>query len=152
MLVGNLHEESLVAQRIVYDAIIESVGSVSSVVVDNALLTYVRGSHARYQTALEQKRKAQSDLDKHTAAKKRAAEQIKELQAKKASLVQTATAEATKIEVEIAELKKNWICSYENEVCHHTVIADNIDPNCCFSGNVLYRILLFLVVLTCTLW
>jgi hypothetical protein len=105
ILVENLHEESLVAQRIVYDPI-QSVGSVSSVVVDNALLTYVRGSHARYQTALEQKRKAQSDLDKHTAAKKRAAEQIKELQAKKASLVQTATAEATKIEVEIAELKK----------------------------------------------
>jgi hypothetical protein len=105
ILVENLHEESLVAQRIVYDPI-QSVGSVSSVVVDNALLTYVRGSHARYQTALEQKRKAQSDLDKHTAAKKRAAEQIKELQAKKASLIQTATAEATKIELEVAELKK----------------------------------------------
>lgn len=105
MLVENLHEDSLVAQRIVYDGV-QSAGGVTSVNIDNAMLSYVRGSHARYQEALKRKREAESELDKQQAGQKRAAEHIKLLTAKKAKLVQDTTAETHKLDMEIAELKR----------------------------------------------
>ena len=105
MLVENLHEDSLVAQRTVYDSV-QSAGGVTSVPIDNSMLSYVRGSHARYLLAMEEKRKTMSELEKQKASKKRAADAIKDLQAKKAKLVQDASVEAKKMDMEIAELKK----------------------------------------------
>ena len=40
MLVENLHEESLVAQRVVYDAI-QSAGGIKSIQIDRSLLSFV---------------------------------------------------------------------------------------------------------------
>ena len=105
MLVENLHEDSLVAQRTVYDAV-QAEGGVTSVNIDKPLLMYVRGSHARYQAALECKRKATSELDQKTAAKKKACEQIKVLQTKKAKFMEEAATESRKVDMEIAELQK----------------------------------------------
>jgi len=105
MLVENLHEDSLVAQRTVYDSL-QSAVCLTSVPIDNSMLSYVRGSHARYLLAMEEKRKTMSELEKQKASKKRAADAIKDLQAKKAKLVQDASVEAKKMDMEIAELKK----------------------------------------------
>lgn len=105
MLVENLHEESLVAQRIVYDAV-QSAGGIASLNIDKNLLCYVRGSNARYNEALEGKRKEAQEEDKQLADRKRAAEQIKALKVKKSKVVEEAAVEAHKIDFEIAELQK----------------------------------------------
>ena len=105
MLVENLHEDSLIAQRIVYDEV-QSAGGIASIKLDIALLSYVRGSHARYEQALSCRRKAEDDASKKLAATKRAEEQIRNLKAKKAKLMQDTTAEAHKMDLEIAELEK----------------------------------------------
>ena len=105
MLVENLHEDSLVAQRTVYDAV-KSKGGLSfcNTIIDKNLLKYVRGSNARYKAALEQKRLAASEEEKQLNARKRAADQIKV--EKKARLMQDSAAEAHKIDFEIAELER----------------------------------------------
>jgi hypothetical protein len=54
MLVENLQEQSLVAQRSVYDCIKEA-GDVLSVDINKTMLQYVRGSRSRYEEALEKK-------------------------------------------------------------------------------------------------
>ena len=107
MLVENLHEDSLVAQRTVYDAV-KSKGGLSfcNTIIDKNLLKYVRGSNARYKAALEQKRLAASEEEKQLNARKRAADQIKVLKEKKARLMQDSAAEAHKIDFEIAELER----------------------------------------------
>ena len=105
MLVENLHEDLLMAQRIVYDEV-QSAGGIASIKLDIALLSYVRGSYARYEQALSCRRKAEDDASKKLAATKRAEEQIRNLKAKKAKLMQDTTAEAHKMDLEIAELEK----------------------------------------------
>jgi len=52
------------------------------------------------------KRKALSELDQQIAARKRAAEQIKLMEAKKAKLMIEASNEARKVDSEITELQK----------------------------------------------
>ena len=106
-LVENLHEESLVAQRIVHDHI-NAVGGLQSVNIDKSLLQFVRGSHHRYTQALEQKRKERSDAEKEIAAKKRIGSEVKKLIAKKAKLEESIAQEKNKIDMEIAELQKNF--------------------------------------------
>jgi len=66
----------------------------------------MRGAHSKYQDALERKRQAASDLDKRAAAKRKAADEIKTLLAKKATLAETAAQDARKLDLEIAELQK----------------------------------------------
>ena len=101
MLVENLHEESLIAQRIVYDAV-QSAGGLTSVKIDKPLLSYVRGSFARYDEALKRKREAGIEEDKRRASKTKADAEIKELEAKKAKMLESALI----IERDIAELKR----------------------------------------------
>ena len=55
MLVENLHEESLVAQRQVYDAVL-AAGGVAAVEIEKSMLQHVRGAHSRYQECLRKKR------------------------------------------------------------------------------------------------
>jgi len=52
MLVDNLQEESLVAQRTVYDSL-QASGGLIGVNIDKSLLQFVRGAHRGYQEALE---------------------------------------------------------------------------------------------------
>ena len=106
-LVENLHEESLVAQRIVHDHI-NAVGGLQSVNIDKSLLQFVKGSHHKYTQALEQKRKERSDAEKEIAAKKRIGSEVKKLIAKKAKLEESIAQEKNKIDMEIAELQKNF--------------------------------------------
>ena len=50
-LVENLQEDSLVAQRTVYDAV-KACDGMAAVDISKAMLQYVRGSNARYNDAL----------------------------------------------------------------------------------------------------
>src|SRR6266516_3232799 len=56
ILVENLHEESVVAQRQVYDAV-HDAGGIACVDVNKAMLQFVRGAHSRYEQCLALKRR-----------------------------------------------------------------------------------------------
>ena len=84
------------------------MGGLQSVNIDKSLLQFVRGSHHRYTQALEQKRKERSDAEKEIAAKKRIGSEVKKLIAKKAKLEESIAQEKNKIDMEIAELQKNF--------------------------------------------
>ena len=85
MLVENLKEESLIAQRRVYDSVVAS-GGVLNVNITSGMLTYARQSHSRYQECLKQKREKATNEEKKAKEKKRAAEQIKVLEEKRSKI------------------------------------------------------------------
>jgi len=94
----------LVAQRIVYDAI-QTAGGILKVEISKTLQQYVRTSRSRYDKALKKKRDVSASDERKTKDKKRAADQIKLLKAKKAKLTTAVAAEAKVIDGEIAELE-----------------------------------------------
>lgn len=79
LLIENLHETTLVNQRHVYDAILES-GGVDTIDVNQKLLSYVRSSHKRYILDLENKCKIE---EKVVNKKRLAREQEKKKNSKK---------------------------------------------------------------------
>ena len=105
MLIENLHEESLVAQRQVYDGV-RSLGGLVKVKIDKRMQQYARGAHSRYQAAMQAKKVVQKEEEKKVAARKRAAESIKVLKEKKAKLSADTATLSKNIELEIAELEK----------------------------------------------
>jgi len=107
MLVENMHEESLVAQHIVYDTI-QAAGGLTAIDINKSIMQYVRGSHGRYTEALACRRETQSQEKQKASEKKRVADAIKALEAKKMKLNDTTAVESRKLEMEIAELKKNY--------------------------------------------
>ena len=109
MLVENLHEDSLVGQRIVFDAIQNAGDDVMSVNIDKRLLQFVRSARARWEEALKAKKDGCNNEKNEAAAKKRVASAIKDLEAKKAKLVADAATAVSNVEQELNELKA--VCS-----------------------------------------
>ena len=85
MLVENLKEVSLVAQRQVYDAI-KAKGGILNVNITSEMLTYAKQSHTRYQGCLKQVEEKIRAKEMHAKERKKAAEQIKVLEAKRSSI------------------------------------------------------------------
>ncbi|KAH9372242.1 hypothetical protein HPB48_003449 [Haemaphysalis longicornis] len=81
-LVENQKEQSLVAQRIVFDAV-SSAGGVASVPLTKRMLQMVRGANARWKEELERTRKERADALRNQRERKRAATALKELELKK---------------------------------------------------------------------
>ena len=102
MLVENLHEPSLVAQRMVFDSI-RSSGGVMGVVIDKRLLQHVRGARSRYEEATRARKAAKTENDAKSAAKRKIVGDIKQLEIKKAK---DATSALSGIADEINELRK----------------------------------------------
>ena len=105
ILVENMHEESVVAQRVVYDGI-QSVGGIMNINIDKKLLQYVRGSRARYMDELKRKREQKAKDESQNDERKRAAQTLKMLKSKKAKVLQAAAAETSSLDTQIAELEK----------------------------------------------
>jgi len=104
-LVENMHEDSLIAQRTVYDAF-KACGGMMSVNISRAMLQYVRGSNARYKEALERKKKEAAEETQRDAEKRRAKKDIDNLKAKRDKPAKENAVECRKIDSEIAELEK----------------------------------------------
>ena len=106
-MVENLHEDSLIAQRIIYDAC-KAVGGPSEVPITSEMLNFARFARTRYRTALEKKKK---DMDRKNAsgaqAKKRAKVLFHELQAKRAALRAQTEAEDQFLLNQMLEVRKN---------------------------------------------
>ena len=104
ILVENLKETSLVAQRRVYDAII-SKGGVLRVDITSKMLMYANQSHSRYQECLKRNRDKILAVEQKAKERKRAAEQIKVLHEKRSKLKENVRNELSGIDREIAELE-----------------------------------------------
>ena len=105
ILIKNLQEDSLVAQRIVYDAI-HAAGGVTAVSIDKNMLVDARAAHRRYVEALEKRRRAAAEHEKQAKAKKRIADEIMQLQVKKIKIEKEAAAESSRLDSEIGKLMK----------------------------------------------
>jgi hypothetical protein len=103
VLVENLHEESVTAQRQVYDAV-KLAGGVNSVIVNKKMMQYVRSARDRYEDALAQKRQATSEAERKAAEKRKVTEQLKALKAKKVKLQADTTEQCSTLDRQIAEL------------------------------------------------
>jgi len=60
LLVENVHEQSLIAQRRVEDAI-RSFGGIKNIPICQKIYTYVRGARKRYDEYLEESKKVQKE-------------------------------------------------------------------------------------------
>ena len=105
MLVENLHESSLVAQRTVFDSI-SYAGGVLGVSVDKRMMQYVRGARSRYDDTMKACKAAKAADDAKTASKRKIATEIKNLEAKKAKLAKDAASAVLGLDQEIKELRK----------------------------------------------
>ena len=99
-LVENLLEDSLVAQRVVYDAV-SVAGGISSVDVTKSMIHSVRNASAKRVEAA--KKKAQ-DEDEAANKRKRTCQQIKALEVKKARIEESAKEEAASLNEELKKL------------------------------------------------
>ena len=82
----NMHEESVVAQRVVYDGV-HDAGGIMSVNVTKAMMQSVHSARSRYDDALKRHREEATEEKKREAEKRRIAAEIKSLEAKKAKLM-----------------------------------------------------------------
>ena len=101
LLVTNLHEDSIISQRHVYDAVMNA-GGIMSVNINDTLLQAMKGSRSRWTFVLEQKRLEVIKNEQSAKAKKRQQEKIKELQSKKAKLNHVCVTELKLLDTEIA--------------------------------------------------
>ena len=105
ILIENLHEDSLIAQRVVYDGIIDA-GGVLSVNVTKEMMQSVRAARSRYDDALKRHREQASAEMKKSADRKRLAAEIASLETKKKKLMKDMAADKEMIESQIKELNK----------------------------------------------
>ena len=104
VLVENLLEKSVVAQRQVYDGIYHP-GSVLKVDITKSMIKSVSISHSRYQEALKE-RKKRSEEEKRNTENRLAKMKIKESKAKRANLKESVRHDLRQIDEEIKLLKK----------------------------------------------
>jgi len=92
-------EDSLVAQRVTYDAVL-SAGGVAALPIPKALIQAVRNASAKRIEAAKKKVE-----DAESSRRKRVAQQIKELESKKAKIEQTSRDEAQALSHELKKLR-----------------------------------------------
>lgn len=85
LLVENLLEDSLISQRIIYDAL-KNIGGPQNFAVTKSLITSVRNSRRRYQENLDKKKEKMSDEQKKIKEKRKIDEQLREVEEKKKKL------------------------------------------------------------------
>lgn len=105
LLVSNLHEESIIAQRQVFDSV-KAAGGHLNVQITQQLRNFVRCSYAAYQKAANKKRACRSTEEQASVAKREAQTAIKELLKKKKKLMSDATSECSNLDATISELKE----------------------------------------------
>jgi len=100
-LVENLLEDSLVAQRVVYDAV-SAVGGVTNIQITKPMIHSVRNASAR---RVEAAKKKISEEDAAGNKRKRLCEEIKQLECKKARIEQSAKDETSCVNEELKSLR-----------------------------------------------
>lgn len=104
-LVENLKEESLIAQRVVYDAVSEA-GGVANVDITDRMVQMVRGAYSVFKEELQRRKKEERETSDAQKEKKRVATLVMELQEKKRKLLHDSQLEATLLQEKIDSLKE----------------------------------------------
>ena len=104
-LFENMHEESVVARRQVYDPIL-NIGGVENFAISKSLIHSARNAHPRWIKANKQRRLREATTMQEKEGKKRKALEIKELEAKRRKILEQAQKEAIALEEKISEIKK----------------------------------------------
>ena len=82
IMVENLHEESLVTRRLVYDSV-NSVGGIKkidTIPISKEMLKSVKDSNRNYKIALDKRKEADNRENKERLARKRKQDMIKEIE------------------------------------------------------------------------
>lgn len=99
-IVENMREELLVARRIVYDTIL-SIGGIYNLKVEKPLIHAARNSYSRFVEASKEKKKQQEEKGLQMQNKRYAEMNVKELQRKKAKILEDAQRQADLLNEEI---------------------------------------------------
>nr|CAD7402941.1 unnamed protein product [Timema cristinae] len=111
LLVENMHEKTVIAQRHIHDEIQEA-GGIKNIHISKKMLDYVRGARKRYHEYLEMKKQEKSEKDKKKAEKRKLDIQVKDLEGKRKKLMMATEEKREAIEVELQELKKKQASLY----------------------------------------
>lgn len=106
-VVENQKEKSLIAQRVICDAIDAMNYPLHEFVVDKELIKCARLSNKLYKDELEKEKAKREKEQDNKRNKKIIAIELKELEDKKQKILESAKKQAAKIEEEIYELKKS---------------------------------------------
>nr|CAD7423237.1 unnamed protein product [Timema monikensis] len=105
LLVENMHEKTVIAQRHIHDEIQEA-GGIKNIHISKKMLDYVRGARKRYHEYLEMKKQERSEEGKKKAEKRKLDIQVNDLEGKRKKLMMATEEKLEAIEVELQELKK----------------------------------------------
>ena len=88
IIVENLHEGSLVAQRLVYDSInsLGGIKKIDTISINMEMLKSVKDSNRSYKIALDKSKEADNRENEERLARKRKQDMIKEIEEKKKSI------------------------------------------------------------------
>nr|CAD7431219.1 unnamed protein product [Timema monikensis] len=111
LLVENMHEKTVIAQRHIHDEIQEA-GGIKNIHISKKMLDYVRGARKRYHEYLEMKKQEKSEKDKKKAEKRKLDIQVKDLEGERKKLMMATEEKREAIEVELQELKKKQASLY----------------------------------------
>lgn len=106
ILVENIKERTIIAQRTIYDAIRKAGGS-QSVCINQDMLSKYRMSHTNYRFYLEEARKDQEKVTNAAAEHKRKLDELNEMQAKRRRLEEELLLNTSDIASLKNKLKKN---------------------------------------------
>ncbi|GBL86674.1 hypothetical protein AVEN_194905-1 [Araneus ventricosus] len=104
-IVENMREELLVARRIVYDTIL-SIGGINNLQIEKPLIHAARNSYSRFLEASKEKKKQQEGNYIKLQNKRQAEINVKELQRKKAKILEDAQRQADLLNEEIKILSQ----------------------------------------------
>nr|CAD7428230.1 unnamed protein product [Timema monikensis] len=111
LLVENMHEKTVIAQRHIHDEIQEA-GGIKNIHISKKMLDYVRGARKRYHEYLEMKKQEKSEKDKKKAEKRKLDIQVKDLEGERKKLMMATEEKREAIDVELQELKKKQASLY----------------------------------------
>ena len=107
LLIENMLEETVVAQRVVYDAILTAGMDVKNIHVNPKMIASVRQSHAAYEVGLLAKQQKENEEQLKLKEEKKRKALIRSLQQQKKIKLQEMRAETTEIDKQIAELESS---------------------------------------------
>lgn len=103
-IVENQSEESLIAQRVIFDSVM-CAGGTRCIDITKSMLQYVKNARSRYGEALDKKRAEKTEEEEARKRKMTASKQIKELAAKKLKILEEAQRSIEEIEEQLTSLR-----------------------------------------------
>lgn len=104
-MIENLKEQSLIAQRTVFDAV-SFLGGIEKTEITKKMLNCVQTSHARYRQCLEEKKKTTSEATQKLEEKRKNAIEEQQIKAKKLKLVEETQKLLSEMDDRLKELKE----------------------------------------------